>query len=178
MPVTEPVIHWVISLSLAMLWSAAAWHKLQDRAGFTRALLAYELLSPSLSRLAGQLLPLLEALIAVCLLVPASRAPAALLSATLLVTYGMAMAVNLMRGKADIDCGCAGSAAQLISWWLVLRNVIVCCASLALLLRTDQQAITVGKFFVALLASALMCVFYVWVGSVLRERTTMESETD
>lgn len=171
-------MHCVISLSLTMLWSAAAWYKLQDRAGFTRALVAYELLSPSFSRLASQLLPLVEALIAVCLLVPASRGPAALLSATLLVTYGVAMAVNLVRGKADIDCGCGGSEGQLISWWLVLRNFILCCASLALLLRTDQGVLTVGEFLAALLASTLVCVFYVWVGSALRERTTMESETD
>lgn len=175
---TEPLMHWVISFSLAMLWSAAAWHKLQDRAGFTRALAGYELLSPPLFRLAGQMLPLLEALLAVCLLVPASRAPAALASAILLVTYGAAMAVNLVRGKADIDCGCAGSEGQVISWWLVSRNALLCCASLALLPGTDQGTLTISGFLVATLASAVICVVYIWVGSVLRERTTMDSEAD
>jgi hypothetical protein len=161
-----------------MLWSAAAWHKLQDRAGFTRALAGYELLSPPLFRLAGQMLPLLEALLAVCLLVPASRAPAALASAILLVTYGAAMAVNLVRGKADIDCGCAGSEGQVISWWLVSRNALLCCASLALLPGTDQGTLTISGFLVATLASAVICIVYIWVGSVLRERTTMDSEAD
>lgn len=171
-------MHWVISFSLAMLWSAAAWHKLQDRAGFTSALLAYELLSPPICRRAGLLLPLLETLIAVCLVVPGSRAPAALLSAILLVTYGAAMAVNLVRGKANIDCGCAGSEGQVISWWLVLRNVILCCASLALLPGTDQGTLSVSEFLVATLASAVICVVYIWAGSVLRERTTMDGEAD
>ncbi|MGO4844024.1 MauE/DoxX family redox-associated membrane protein, partial [Rhizobiaceae sp. 2RAB30] len=48
--------------------------------------------------------------------------------------YGTAIAVNLLRGRTRIDCGCGG-AGQGLSWFLVGRNT----ALLGLALIAAQQ---------------------------------------
>lgn len=63
----------------------------------------------------------------VCLPVPAS-----LLAAALLVIFATAIAINLRRGRDEIDCGCRHSALrQRLRWALVWRNSLL--ALLALL---------------------------------------------
>ena len=44
--------------------------------------------------------------------------------AALLLAYAAVMAINLVRGRRFIDCGCGG-AAQPLSLGLVLRNVVL-----------------------------------------------------
>ena len=43
------------------------------------------------------------------------------IAAALLAIYTGALAISLLRGMDDIDCGC-GDAAQAVSWALVVRN--------------------------------------------------------
>ena len=61
----------------------------------------------------------------------------ALLAAALFGTYGMAVAVNLVRGRTSIDCGCAWGGEPIASaaWltpWLPLRNAGLVLLALAL----------------------------------------------
>src|SRR5262249_43406760 len=50
----------------------------------------------------------------------------------LLGLYAGAIAINLARGRRDIDCGCAGPAARRpISGWLVARNLVLAGIALA-----------------------------------------------
>ena len=62
-----------------------------------------------------------EALVIVGLIVPATRPAAAMLAFALLAIYGVAIAINLVRGNRRIDCGCGG-AGQGLSWFLVGRK--------------------------------------------------------
>jgi hypothetical protein len=49
-----------------------------------------------------------------------------------LLLYGFAIAVNLARGRRDIDCGCGGlMERQALSEALVLRNALLAGAALA-----------------------------------------------
>jgi hypothetical protein len=53
-------------------------------------------------------------------------------AAMLLVVYAVAIGVNLLRGRRDIDCGCAGPASRRpIAWSLVARNVVLAAIGLA-----------------------------------------------
>jgi hypothetical protein len=73
-------------------------------------------------------------LVAAALLVASPGWPAAgpLLAAALFLLYAGAIAVNLARGRRDIDCGCAGPGARRpISGWLVARNVALMVIALA-----------------------------------------------
>ncbi|MEZ4605728.1 MAG: MauE/DoxX family redox-associated membrane protein [Deinococcales bacterium] len=56
------------------------------------------------------------------------------LIAALILIFSLAIAINLLRHNADIDCGCFGSLEQRLSWWLILRNAILLSFTLALFL--------------------------------------------
>ena len=72
------------------------------------------------------LLPPLEMIVAL-LLLSAQLLPWSLLGAgALLILFAGAMAVNLHRGRAHIDCGCGQSfLKQTLSWTLVVRNGVL-----------------------------------------------------
>jgi len=57
-------------------------------------------------------------------------------AAALFIVFAIAMALNLLRGRTHIDCGCFQSALrQPLEWRLVVRNVVLAllaaCSSLA-----------------------------------------------
>lgn len=172
------VLHWTLALSLALLWCSAAWHKFRDPAGFARAIDAYELLPAPVARLASRFLPWVEALICVALLIPATRAAAGGAGAALLLLYGGAMAINLARGRDDIDCGCGSGPAQRISLWLVARNTVLCAVSLLLLSPVEDPPTAMTGLLPALPAAALLCIAYTAVSSILQERAAADRDTD
>lgn len=121
----------ILHLLLAMTFARAAVHKLNDRQQFRAGLTAYNLLPTRLVPLAATMLASAE-VIAALLLLQLSSAAGLLLAAALLMLYATAMAINLVRGNTQIDCGCGGPLAvkKTISWQLVLRNILL--ATLAL----------------------------------------------
>lgn len=126
----DPVIELTLRVGLAILFAAAAWHKLSDRARFAASLRAYELLPRRVLSPVAWLLPALECAIALGLLHAPSREPAALASMALLTVYTGAIAANLARGRREIDCGCFASSARVpLSSWLIARNLILIGAS-------------------------------------------------
>jgi hypothetical protein len=172
-----PLLHWTVALSLALLWTSAAWHKLREPAGFARALAAYDLLPGSLCRVMARLLPWIETAVAAALLAPSTRNLAALASALLLLIYAGVMAINLARGRNDIDCGC-GADGQAISWWLVIRNIALVTASLALLWPTEPGPMRLADATLTLFATILVCTAYVTASSIFRERAASDRDED
>ena len=76
------------------------------------------------------------------LLLPATRALAAATLMALLVLFAAAMAINLGRGRSDIDCGCfIGVQKQRISWALVVRNLVLAGFGLMLLVEETGRAL-------------------------------------
>jgi len=73
----------------------------------------------------GLLVPL--EMIVGLLLLSAQAMPWTLLAAVLLLgLFAAAMAINLSRGRAHIDCGCGQSfLKQTLSWTLVVRNAVL-----------------------------------------------------
>jgi Methylamine utilisation protein MauE len=122
----------VLRIALALLFTLAALHKLRDRRRFDGIVLAYRLGPPRLVLRAARLLPALEGVIAAGLIF--TPTPAAVAAATLFAGYGLAMTINLARGRRDIDCGC-GEAPERLSGWLVARNAVLAAAALSLLLQ-------------------------------------------
>ena len=71
-----------------------------------------------------------ELLCCALLILPATRGFGLLLACLLLLGYGLIMLLQIQRGRADMNCGCAGPASDTsISAGLVYRNLI--CATLA-----------------------------------------------
>lgn len=123
----EPFLGLLVRVALAALLAAAGIGKLRDRRRFDGIVLDYRLLPPRLALRLAAPLPWVELALGVGLL--AGVRQAGLAAALLFGVYGVAMAVNLARGRRLIDCGC-GDEPQRLNGWLVLRNVLLAAAAL------------------------------------------------
>lgn len=122
----DPVVIWAVRLVLAAVFALAAVTKLRALDEFTGVVHNYRVLPEVLVRPVAYGLPPLEAAIALGLLIDPTRTLAAGGAAALLLGFALAMAVNILRGRVQIDCGCfASTLKQQISWALVGRNVVL-----------------------------------------------------
>jgi hypothetical protein len=122
----DPAVVWTARLVLAAVFAMTAFAKVRALEEFTGVVHNYRILPERLARSVAYGLPPLEAAIAVGLLFEPTRALAAGAAAALLLVFALAMAVNLVRGRVEIDCGCfASTLKQRISWALVARNIVL-----------------------------------------------------
>jgi hypothetical protein len=137
----DPVIDTTLRAGLALLFVAAAGHKLRDFGRFRATLAAYRLLPEPLVGLAALLVVGLELGVVAALVGPVPRSGGPLGAFALLSVYAAAVAINVARGRRDLDCGCAGPGVRRpVGWTLVARNVVL--ASTALVMLAPQQART------------------------------------
>lgn len=130
----DPVIDMALRAALALLFLLAAGHKVGDLGRFRAALAGYRLLPAALVLPAVVVVVGAELAVTAALVVPGLRRPALVGAAAVLLVYGAAIAINLARGRRDIDCGCAGPAGgQPLSGWLVARNAVLATAALTAL---------------------------------------------
>ena len=157
----DPVAAWLARLALAGVFASAALHKWRDLDAFAGAVAAHRLVPEATTRPLACALAACESAIAVALLVSASAPFAAGAAAALLALYTGAIAINLARGRRDIDCGCAGAAArQSLSGWLVLRNLLLAAALGATLAPASARVLgTFDLFTIALGAGALYALY-------------------
>jgi uncharacterized membrane protein len=137
----HPVFIVVAAGTLLCVFARALMHKVTDFAWFAHTLNGYRIVPAGMPNYAAAALAAAEALVIVGLIVPASRMAAAWLALALLALYGGAIAVNLLRGNRRIDCGCGG-AGQGLSWFLVLRNLLL--AALAIFAAASPTADPIG----------------------------------
>ncbi len=150
----DPVVSNVLRLTLAWVLAESAIDKLRDRQGFLRTLAAYQLVPGSFLSASVVALTALETALAAALLSSASVSMlggeeaglalvAGLGSAALLGLYGAAIAVNLLRGRRDLDCGCGGPARHhSLGPALVVRNAVLVTAALAAALPAPSRSLT------------------------------------
>lgn len=118
-----------IRVLVALVFLFAAFGKIRHRLAFQGVVSNYRLLPEIVVPVFAMLLPLFEAGVAAALILAPPPVPE-VSGAVLLCVFAAAMAINLVRGRRHIDCGCFQSALkQTLSWTLVARN-----AGLALLL--------------------------------------------
>lgn len=139
----DPALSWVVRAAVSLLFVSAAGHKLRDVEGFRRAVEGYDLLPRLWAVPVGGALIALEVGVATGLWFARVAPVAALAAAVLLMGYGGAMALNLARGRRDIDCGCGGPGGrQTISATLVVRNAFLAVAALVAALPASARALT------------------------------------
>jgi hypothetical protein len=158
----DPVLDLVVRGGLTLLLAAAALHKLADPARFRATLGEYRVLPAPAVGVASALVVGTELVLAVALLVPATRTVGLLAGAALLAVYAAAIAVNLLRGRTDLDCGClASGGGRAISWWLVGRNVAL--AALATASVAPAAARPLGWIDAVTFVGALTTTALSWV---------------
>jgi hypothetical protein len=128
----DPALDLALRAGLASLFATSALAKLRDLGGFAGAVAGYRLLPAWAAAPGAAAFVAAELALAAVLFVPALRAVASVGAAGLLLLYGVAIALNLARGRREIDCGCGGfSGRQALSEALVLRNALLAAAALA-----------------------------------------------
>lgn len=168
----DPAAAGIIVGAVALILLGAAWHKLSEPNAFLSALAAYRLLPAAVLDPAARVVPWAEIAIAVGLLVPVTRVGALFAAAALFALYGLAIAVNLVRGRSYIDCGCGG-AAHPLSWGLVVRNGVLAAAALAVTVPTVDRPFD-WLDAVTLVAGVLaFYVAYLMADELLRQASRM-----
>ena len=159
----DPVAVWTARLVLAAVFAMAAFAKLRSLEEFVGVVHNYRVLPEFLVRPIAYGLPPLEAAIALALLLEPTRSVGAIAGAALLALFALAMAVNLARGRVEIDCGCfAAALRQRISWALVGRNVaLIALAALAIPSSGVARALTWLDAVTIIAASSTAVLLYV-----------------
>lgn len=120
----DPAVHLTLRLFLALLLLASSAHKIRRAPWFRSTLAEYGLLPQASVGVAAIVVTAAELLIAIALLVPQSAAAPPLGACILFAIYTVAIGVNLLRGRRDIDCGCSGVLeGRRLGEGLVLRNL-------------------------------------------------------
>lgn len=157
----DPALQLLARALLSILFASAAAHKLRDVASFRSALEAYELVPTLWTVPVGAVLIAAEIGVALGLWLPRVAPVAAVAAAALLALYAGAIAVNLARGRRDIDCGCAGPARrQPISRALVARNAVLAAVALASALPATARALTWIDAVTIIAGGALLALLY------------------
>ncbi len=155
----ESVITAYAQVLLLIVFGAAGWTKLRSLEAFEGVVYNFRILPESAARPAAWLLPVAELGVAVGLMFPGTRATAAAAAIALLVVFCVAIAVNLARGRREIDCGCFSSTLkQHLSAGLILRNGLL--AGLAgLLVWQPATGQAQAALWLVGAAAALLTVF-------------------
>ncbi|QRZ16242.1 methylamine utilization protein MauE (plasmid) [Paracoccus methylovorus] len=158
----EPLILWTMRSFLAALFATAAISKLTGIEEFYGVVRNFRLLPDGLSRAVAMVLPVVELAVAVALLVPALALPAAVAAAVLMAVFGLAIAINVLRGRTQIDCGCfRNGMKQRISWLIVGRNAVLTGLALALVaLHPGARPAGVVELTTGLIAGAVLMLLY------------------
>ena len=124
---------WIFgAVLLAGVFASSAWDHIRDPNSFSQAIIGYKLVPPRFTKWTARVLSWLELTTAVLLLSPVPRL-GAFMGLALLILFTGAVTTNLIRGYANIACGCGGVLGQdRLTWWLVLRNVPLLVLCLAL----------------------------------------------
>lgn len=131
MPVPDPIITLAANFSVGLLFLFACFSKATNFAVFKATLEEYKLVPQQLVGFAAILVVGIELLIGFGAFAPQAAHWSMFAAAALLLGYGAAIGINLIRGRRDIDCGCTGPATrQLISGWLLVRNVALALVAL------------------------------------------------
>jgi uncharacterized membrane protein YphA (DoxX/SURF4 family) len=116
------------------VWIVAGAVKLPDPAQSVAAVRAYQLLPSSIVPTVGQLLPVIEIVVGVCLVLGILTRGAAVVSALLFVAFIVGISSVWARG-INIDCGCFGGGgadpdAASSYPWEIARDAALLAASL------------------------------------------------
>jgi hypothetical protein len=146
----DPVILMVCIASAAVITLSGAAPKWLAPARFRASLEAFALLPALLVTPLAYVLPVLEAAGALGLLFADTRMVSAFTLIALFGLFGGALAINVMRGHTDIDCGCSGfiatthsarHAPKSIGWWHVGRAALLALVAACALMPSTGRTL-------------------------------------
>ncbi|MFC1688890.1 MauE/DoxX family redox-associated membrane protein [Pseudomonadota bacterium] len=175
----DPLIVKTISVALGVLLIGAAWHKLSAVKVFAAVLEDYRLLPAFAIPVIARLLPVLEIGLGVAWISGFALSVVAPVTAALLGVFTAAIAVNILRGRVHISCGCGlGGAAtenQPLSWVLVLRNLFLIAVSLLPLVTVSDRSFGMIDWLTLSLALLVSGLLYLGASQLLQNQAGIRS---
>ncbi|MCX8071878.1 MAG: hypothetical protein N3C12_05435 [Candidatus Binatia bacterium] len=144
-----------------LLWSSAAWHKLRAPKEFRNILALYRIPAAPLHGLLALGLIVTELSLALAFCFAGAFTLACAGSAALLLLYAGVLVREIVAGRTDHPCGCAGPrGAANISWALVWRNLVLAALFLVATGSAPARPWTwLDTFTVAAAALALVVLY-------------------
>ncbi len=134
----QPHTQLLLRLIVGGLLLLAGVTKLVGREGFRTAVAEYKMLPATLERPFALAVPLLETALGVLLLLGLGTAFAAALATPLFLSFGLAIGVNLARGR-DFNCHCFGAVqSEQIGWPSLVRTLALTFAALTVALGASR----------------------------------------
>jgi len=157
----DPAIQGLCALALALILGASGALKLRDLELFEGSLANYQLAPRWLETPLAYLFPILECVVAIGLLIGSARTIASTASLALLAIFTGAIAINLVRGRVDIDCGCFGPALrQKLSGSLLWRNLFLMVVAAIVILPQTGRALGTLDIATIVMGAATLVILY------------------
>lgn len=143
----------------------AAISKLPRRKQFVFVVIAYRVLPRKLATAYAYFLPGIELVVGLLLLVGIAARATGAVSGVLLASFVGAMALNVLRGRTELDCGCFGSSRQRkISSWAIVENCLLLLLAIFAMVSSDDGfasgsspiAVDIGTYVAVLIAAAMI----------------------
>jgi len=175
----DPLVLAVISIGFGLLFLLAAVHKLTGLQRFRAVLADYRIMPRAAVPLFAAALPAVEIAVGLGWLFSGRHGAVALATVVLLVLYTAAIALNLLRGRVHISCGCgfgkAGEGDDMLSWGLVLRNLALMAAALASLAPLGSREMRVFDYFTLVLALLVIALLFAAANQLIRNAAAINS---
>ncbi len=173
----DPVLAKVIACGFALLFIGAAWHKLSALDRFETVLRDYRLLPVFLTRPLALLIPAVELTLGLDWILGLLPRTTALVSASLVAVYALAIGINLARGRIYIDCGCWFGAStereQNLSSSLVVRNGVLMGLALLSLAPIAERDLGPTDYMVILASVLTAILLYAGSGQLLKNQVAI-----
>lgn len=160
----DPLIAKTLATGFGLLFLLAAVHKLTALRDFRATLEAYRLPPAALVTPVAWITASAELLLGVGWLAGFRPALTAAASAALLFVYTLAMAVNIVRGRVHIDCGCSfgrsSAGIQQLSKGLLFRNSVLIAATVVATLPVATRTLGPADYLVLFAALAALTLAY------------------
>jgi Methylamine utilisation protein MauE len=147
----------VARLTVAVIFALAAFHAMREWTAFGGIIEQYRVAPRWVAIVVARILPPLELTTAAALVLPPASHAGAALGLCLMAMFTAAIALNLVRGRVSIDCGCGGAGGQKLSMGLVLRNLMV-MAGLALAWTTPAAGVVDAATMVGVVGASLALI--------------------
>ena len=173
------ILEGAMLLLLSYLFISACLTKIRDIDYFRESLSNYQLLPQSSVKAASLMLIVFEAILAVGLFIPALADATLLAMAGLLLAYAGAIAINLLRGRRSLDCGCMGPGQRkTITWKLVWRNIFLVCVVSTLLVMGANLPADIMTWLLSVLVSCFVIVGYQAITTLVQNQQILKQRFD
>ena len=166
----DPFVQLVAAGATAIVFARALVEKSSNFVVYAATLRDYRLVPEALAPFVAVCFFIAEISTVAFLVMPDTRGFGAVCAMVLLGVYALAMALVLLAGREEIECGCGGEG-QAVSWALVLRNLVLIAA--AALMLAPEAPRDLSWFDHAQIVCAIL-VF--WLALAIVEKT-IESQS-